>query len=171
MDVLPDKDKVKYESFPANAGAQFHYLTKDMRGLTDSKNPIKMPIFIAISSSDATVDPLIVKDFFCNQTQNPKNFMVWYTGEENIKEENTTCLGGRIKIKKISNKTLGVLNYSHLSLPVSPKNHYYGKGGEYKNCLAYTYKIDELKQCEQEINTNSKVKYGEKNDKLSLIHI
>ena len=165
LDVLPDKDKVKYESFPANAGAQFHYLTKDIRRLAENKNTIKMPLFIAISSSDATVDPLFARDFFCNHTQNPKNFMIWYTSELNIKEQNTICLGGTIKTKPISNKTLGILNYSHLSLPVSPANNYYGKNGEYKNCLAYTAKIDELKQCEQEINTNSKVKYGEKNDK------
>lgn len=164
LDVLPDKDKVKYESFPANAGAQFHYLTKDMRGLTDSKNPIKMPIFIAISSNDATVDPLVAKDFFCNHTQNPNNFMIWYTGDVNIKEKKTICTGGTIKTKQISNKASGILNYSHLSLTVSPANHYYGRNGEYKNCLAYTAKINELKQCEQEINVNSKVKYGEKND-------
>ncbi|MEE3252637.1 MAG: alpha/beta fold hydrolase [Nitrospinota bacterium] len=163
LDVLPDNDKVKYESFPANAGAQFHYLTKEMRGLADKKI-IKMPLFIAISSKDATVDPLLAKDFFCNRTQHPRNFMTWYTGDANIKEKNTICPGGTIKTKSISNKTLGVLNYSHLSLPVSPANNYYGKNGEYKNCLAYTAEIDALKQCEQKINVNSKVKYGEKND-------
>jgi len=165
LDVLPDKDKVKYESFPANAGAQFHYLTKDIRRLALNKNTIKMPIFIAISSSDATVDPFIAKEFFCNHTQNLKNIMIWYTGEENIRKENTTCSGGRIEIKQISNKTLGILNYSHLSLPISPANNYYGKDGEYKNCLAYTGRVDQLKRCEKEINANSKVKYGEKNDK------
>ena len=137
---------MKYESFPANAGAQFNYLTKDMRGLTDSKNPIKMPLFIAISSSDATVDPLIAKDFFCNHTKNPKNFMIWYNGELNIKEENITCLGGTIETKQISNKTSGVLSYSHLSLPVNPANNYYGKNGEYKNCLVYN-----LSSCENHL--------------------
>ena len=165
LDVLPDKDRVKYESFTANAGAQFHFLTKDMRRLANSKNIIKLPLFIAIGSKDATIDPLIAKDFFCNQTQNSKNFMIWYTGEVNIKEKNAICEGGTIKIRTISNKTLGILNYSHLSLPINPLNKYYGKDGEYKNCLAYTDKISELKQCEQEINANSKVKYGEKNDK------
>ena len=57
------------------------------------------------------------------------------------------------------------MNYSHLSLPVSPVNNYYGKDGEYKNCLAYNANENQLKLCQQEINTNSKVKYGEKNDK------
>ena len=90
--------------------------------------------------------------------------MIWYTGDVNIKEKKTICTGGTIKTKQISNKASGILNYSHLSLTVSPTNHYYGRNGEYKNCLAYTAKINELKQCEQEINVNSKVKYGEKND-------
>ncbi len=165
LDLLPDKDKVKYESFPANAGAQFHYLTKEMRGLANNEQTIKTPIFMAISSTDATVDPLITKDFFCNHTQNPKNFMIWYTGEANFKAKNTVCLGGTIKTKKISDKTMGILNYSHLSLPVSPTNHYYGKSGEYKNCLAYNTNGKHLKLCQQKINANSKVKYGEKNDK------
>ena len=165
LDLLPDRDKVKYESFPANAGAQFHYLTKEMRELAEANPPIEIPVFMALSSADATVDPLIAKDFFCSHTQNPKNHMIWYTGEAKTAKENPVCSGGTIKTKNIADKTLGILNYSHLALPVSPTNAYYGKGGEYKNCLAYTNHEKDLQACQQVIDASSTVKYGEKTDK------
>lgn len=164
LSLLPDKDKVKYESFPANAAAQFHFIAKELRDLADSNPPITTPVFMAISSADATVDPLIAKDYFCSQTRNPKNHMIWYTSEARFEKKDFNCPGGIVEQKIISDKTLGILNYSHLSLPVSPSNDYYGKDGEYKNCLAYTGNKKDLKICEQNVDAASKVKYGEKTD-------
>ncbi len=166
LDLLPDEDKVKYESFPANAGAQFHYLAKELRQLATDNPPITIPIYMALSSADATVDPYLAKDFFCNHTKNNKNKLLWYTGVETTNENDIkSCTGGQIKHQKIDDKFLGVLNYAHLSIPIDPSNSYYGKNGEYKNCLAYSSSADKLKICKQEININSKVKYGEKSDK------
>ncbi|MBT5470115.1 MAG: hypothetical protein HOK41_05890 [Nitrospina sp.] len=166
LDLLPDEDKVKYESFSANAGAQFHYLAKELRQLAADNPPITTPIYMAISSADATVDPYLGKDFFCNHTKNEKNKLLWYSGVETTNEDNVkNCTGGIIKHQKIDDEILGVLTYAHLSLPIDPSNDYYGEKGEYKNCLAYTYSDDKLKICKQEIDINSKVKYGEKSDK------
>ena len=163
LDVLPDEDKVKYESFPKNAGDQFHLLTQKVRNLDGT---IKIPVYMAISSVDATVEPDIARGFFCdkNKLSNTKNRMVWYYNPEtNEQDPADSCLG--FKPTPISKNIEGVLNYAHVSIPVASENDYYGKNQKYKNCLAYTFKADKLAECKLNIEKNSKVKFGEKTDK------
>ena len=168
--IYPDEDKVKYESFTANAGAQFHSLTKNLRELAEKNYPITIPTFMAISSADATVDSDQARIFFCKITENAKNQMVWYTAKEKKDDPKETC-GGFI-VKRVRNLNAGILDYAHLSLPVHPDNTYYGRNGEYKSCLTYSKfsNINEqddpnLKKCKEgKISFKNSLMYGEHTD-------
>lgn len=169
INLHPDQDKVKYESFAFNAGDQFHLLTKDLRRLA-KKTSVEIPVYMTVSSVDATVESNIARDFFCkNIKKNVKKRMVWYTSEK-VNNLNGTC---EIEEVDISNDSEGILDYAHLSLPVSPENAYYGKNGAYKSCLTYSksnfpkdQEDEELHQCKTKtIGKNSRVKFGEHIDK------
>lgn len=163
LDIHPDEDKVKYESFCANAGAQFHSLAQSMRYLADEKPDITIPTFMAISSADSTVDPDLAREFFCKEMENKNNRLNWYTANGDPKK---TCPG--LFVKRIKNLEAGILDYAHLSLPMSPDNDYYGRNGEYKSCLVYSKSNNaeeqddpNLKICrEGEIGKN-RLMYGE----------
>ncbi len=161
LDIHPDEDQVKYESFSANAGAQFHYLAKNLRNLAKEKPPITIPVFMAISSADATVDADRAREFFCNEAENPKNKMIWYTAKEQKEDPKDTCKG--FLVKRIRNLDAGILDYAHLSLPVHPNNDYYGRNGEYKSCLSYSKSNDPDEQDDPNLEICKEGKIGKKN--------
>jgi esterase/lipase len=156
-----DEDKVKYESFAINAGAQFHDLTKSLSKLADKKPHITIPTFMAISSVDATVDPDCAGVFFCNELKNSKNRMIWYTAKEKKYDPKETCEG--FTVKRIKNHDEGILDYAHLSLPVHPENEYYGRNGKYKSCLTYSKSNIEEEQDDPNYRICKNEKIGKEN--------
>jgi esterase/lipase len=174
LNLHPDKDNVKYESFATNAGAQFHLLTKDMRNLAE-KTSVKKPVYMAISSVDDTVESNIARYFFCNHIKHKNKRMIWYTSKKGA-VINKSC---QVEEKVISNVAEGILDFAHISLPVKPDNNYYGRAGAYKSCLSYSksnlpddQKDVLLGKCKTEaIGGNSKVKFGEHIDTNKEEHV
>ena len=60
--LFEEEDAVRYESFSYNAGTEFYALT---RGMVDPEYALKVPVLMATSADDATVDAEAARRFFC----------------------------------------------------------------------------------------------------------
>src|SRR3989338_3383215 len=77
VDIKPDRDIYKYESFPKNAAAQMFALDKELSALLQA-HQISIPVFAAASEDDMTVNAAATVDFIA-RTRNPSSRLVLYT--------------------------------------------------------------------------------------------
>lgn len=131
-----DKDLVKYESFAMNAAAQIYLLTKRIsKKLKNNNKPLKnTPIFAALTYEDKTINAEKTLDTLLNNTSSKKRHIVVYhqydlpinmTNHKNLYQIQST-------IKKDQ-----ILDLAHISLPNNSHDIWYGKNGQYRNCLHY----------------------------------
>lgn len=149
-----ENDPGKYGSMAMNAAAEFHLLTAPYR---DASIPASnVPVFVAISSDDQTVNPLAALDYFCNKVQSPIRQMIWYQGEINTVDEHPQC--DDIDIVKSANDDMRTINHAHTAITMSPENPVYGLDGAVLDCGHYD-DPDELASCQSGTDTV----YGERN--------
>jgi len=149
--IEKDQDYAKYESYPVNGVYQIYRLTEMLK---ETKNNLSIPAIIVLSEDDTTVLPEATLDFFSEKLTGRKKLIVY----KNNPSKNSDPL---IEEKESSYPELNILNFSHVSIHISPDNPHYGRNGDYKNCLHYsddTKKFNECKSAENKI-----VKYGETN--------
>ena len=132
VDIKPDIDTYKYESFPKNAAAQMYALVKTvnerMPGFLD------IPVFAAASVDDVTVDVTGTLRFFA-RARHPASRLVLYTrGTENlpgdIPEEKLELVDCVFPERKI-------LGSAHTAIVIPPEDEHYGEQGEYGSCVHY----------------------------------
>lgn len=150
IDVAPDEDYAKYESFPFNAADQIYQLTQRLEDELD-RSKVTVPIFMALTLDDATIDADDALAFFKSQ-QNPASRLVLYTNAKGDDED------PRIERRASAFPADGVLNLAHLSLHVSPDNPHYGRHADYFNCMHYLGDAARWKACK---DGTGNVKYGE----------
>jgi esterase/lipase len=116
----------KYQYYPAK-------LANDLEGLIQKINhfpnaQLQIPLFMVLSEDDETIDSQAAVQFFLKQ-KNPKNHLIYYsTLNISFEDERITVLNSVYKEKNI-------LSFSHICLPVSPDNVYYGEQGEYQDSV------------------------------------
>ena len=156
-----DVDTVKYESFAANAGLEILRLTDEISFLSKINQDKRMPIFLAMSEQDATINSEANLDFFKRHADPEKSVLVYYTKE---KKRGKKLLGIKNSILDYRIVSLlgfpNIISFSHVALPFSIDNRHYGLNGEYKHCLYY--KNNERIKCRIAIQAN--VIYGEKDN-------
>lgn len=136
--LSPEQDAARYESFSMNAGAEFYTLVKD---INDEKYTVDLPVFMAVSSDDTTIDAGAAGDFFCNNVKSTNKTMLWYNSAISTVPA-PECAGvniienGNFK-KEFNNRNYLYSNTSHLAITIAPDNPHYGVQGEYHNCKAY----------------------------------
>jgi esterase/lipase len=130
--VRSDADPVRYESVPRNALLQ-HARLIDTLGA--EQEPLGLPVFGAISANDVEIDVAAVRDWFCQDLGGPRR-LVWYGPAP---PESTPCRG---VIERSSATGPGVLDLSHIALPIAPGNPRYGVKGGYLDCLHYYWEKD-----------------------------
>lgn len=154
IDLADDVDYAKYESFPMNAADQIHLLTKQLPWLRAQGRQLKMPVFMAASMDDATVDSQAALEFVLDQPH-PKNRIVIYTNRNFPRDSDSrvTLVTGEIP-------AMNVREFSHLSLTLSPANPHYGVNGDYNNCLHYLQDQPKFMLCK----SDRTLPYGEITD-------
>ena len=163
LNIYDEKDVVKYESFAKNAGDQFHLLSRELQGL-EKDQPLTIPVFMAVSADDQTIDPAAAREVFC-RAQKPR-LMLWYQRPKKEADDAPPCDGIVVKSSVFTASHQGILNFSHLTLPSHPDNAWYGRGKDrYKNCLEYYDKgrlKEKLELCQdvEKNPENSEVRYG-----------
>ena len=130
LDHYPSDDFAKYASIPLPAIAQVYKLSKEVRHLI-LDNPKDLPVFIALSEDDQTVDSSVSEKVFNMGMIGPKSQMVLYSKDQ--MSANTD----RIKVYNTNWPESNILGLSHMAIHGDPENTYYGAMGEYRICSWY----------------------------------
>lgn len=136
MSIAPDEDPFKYESFPFNAAYQIYLLTEENRALLAGRK-VSIPVFIAASEDDSTVNASSTIEFF-KQAAHPANRMVLYTANPG----NYTPGQG---IEAMQSRIPGdrIVSSAHTAIIIPPEDPHYGADGEYVSCAHYFGEDDE----------------------------
>ena len=133
VDIKPDRDINKYESFPKNAAAQMHALTKELDARLQTQE-ITIPVFAAASKDDVTVNASATIDFIA-RTRNPSSKLVLYTTDpakllSDIPAEKTELVNSILPEQHI-------ISSAHTAIVLPGNDAHYGVSGEYSNCVHY----------------------------------
>lgn len=144
LDINNDRDYAKYESFPINAATQIVTLTDRIKA-SARQHPegLALPVFLALSGEDETVDSAFSLDFFQKRLGNPANRLLLYSGERTppaFQDSRITTVSSFLPGRKI-------LGLSHLALTLPAEDHHYGIQGDYRNCLHYPSASVEFADC------------------------
>lgn len=133
LNIHPDADNYKYESFPKNAAAQIYALTRVLKRQL-AKSEIKIPIFAAVSQDDATVNTDATLEFMRNARNTSNKLVYYYSDPENIPsgfdKDKIEFVNSVVLEKRINSS-------AHTAIVVPGEDEYYGESGEYRNCLHY----------------------------------
>jgi esterase/lipase len=138
VDIKPDLDIYKYESFPKNAAAQTYALTKvlDVQ-LQQPKlqgQGLDIPVFAVASADDMTVKASVTLGFMA-RTRHPSSKLVLYTTEpEKLPHDFPAA-----KLELVNSVFPGqkILSSAHTAIVMPPEDTHYGAAGEYSNCVHY----------------------------------
>ncbi len=138
VDIMPDRDIYKYESFTKNAAAQSYALNRELgvqlqKGHSQGRG-LDIPVFIAASADDKTVKITATLEFIA-RTRHPFSKLVLYTTEPEkfppgIPAEKLELVNSAVPEQRI-------LSSAHTAIVMPPEDKHYGVAGEYSNCVHY----------------------------------
>ena len=111
---------VKYTSIPLNAVHQVYRLTQAIK----NQPPCALPLLFALSRDDKMVCAETSLHFFQTHS-NPKSKLILYTTQTSQFEDR------RIIIRSSAFPDMNIINFSHICIPIQPKNIYYGMNGAF----------------------------------------
>jgi len=128
-----EQDAVRYESFSLHAGAEFYSLTKY---LDDDQYRFTLPLFVAISADDTTVDPEAALTYFCEAESETKH-LIWYESPESKARSDKLIAGTGDCQRHIERRSPADVpdipsyykSFAHTALSVSPDDKHYGAKG------------------------------------------
>jgi len=135
FDVQPDTDFFKYESIPNHAICEVFKLVEAFRHL-HRLTELKVPIFLAASETDVTVDSGAAMAWFGDLAGMPKRMLYYSSGSPRVPD--------KVKILPASFPELNIKTFAHTALLQSPDNPHYGAAGEHRVCQHY-YRLDRAK--------------------------
>lgn len=133
VDIKPDKDLYKYESFAKNTAVQMYALTRALSGKLQ-EHELKIPIFTVASVDDKTVNTQATVEFMAKQTNLSNKFILYTTDTKNSVHD-----ASAEKIEYVNSVVpeQKILSSSHTALIVAPEDMHYGVDGDYANCVHY----------------------------------
>jgi len=123
VNVLPDADPYKYESFCKNAAAQMYALTQAL-----PRDGLNLPVFAAASADDATVHAQATLRFM-QRLRHPLRKLLWYAAED-PQQADVEWVNSYLPEQHI-------LCGAHTAVVMPPDDAHYGARGDYANCLHY----------------------------------
>ncbi|MFT2099685.1 alpha/beta hydrolase [Marinomonas sp. 2405UD66-6] len=130
LDNEPSDDFAKYASIPVPAIAEVYKLAKEVRGFV-LENPKELPVFIAMSDEDQTVDSSVTLEVF-------EQGMVGATSQISLySQDQNKVSSDRVKVYNSHWPESNILGLSHMAVHGAPNNPYYGAFGEYRICGWY----------------------------------
>lgn len=133
LNIHRDEDHYKYESFPKNAATQMWRLTQKVQQALAGKR-LSIPIFIAASADDATVEVSAIAAFMAD-CPHPLNRLVWYDAAGN--PPTTPIPVEKIEVVRSVLPAAGILGSAHTAIVLAADDPEYGLQGRYVNCLHY----------------------------------
>ncbi|MDD2702175.1 MAG: alpha/beta fold hydrolase [Sideroxydans sp.] len=129
LNVMPDRDIYKYESFCMNAVTQMWRLTHAL-----PQGELRIPVFVAASADDATVIAAATLNFF-HRVQHSLRKMQWYAAVDPQRAD--------VEWVKSALPEKRILSSAHTAVVIPPEDAHYGEAGEYANCLHYFARDDD----------------------------
>jgi len=120
--ISEEFDPVKYQSVPFNAIYQVYQLGKEIQKTGLEK--LSLPLWMSLSYEDKLVCARSSIKYF-KRTTHPLNRAIIYS-DKSLKFSDP-----RILMRNSCYPDLNILNFCHITLPVSPDNPHYGKDGDY----------------------------------------
>ena len=147
-----DLDFAKYESFPVNAGRQLALLATQVDAKL-ANEPLPVPMFLALSRNDGTLDSARSLKLF--QWQSDVRHRLWLVAGVMARADDPLVRElsldrDRVQIFDPRTEDGKVLDFAHTALPVAQENSHYGKDRAYANCLHYAVadpKVVSPRQC------------------------
>ncbi|GAB3479077.1 alpha/beta hydrolase [Marinomonas epiphytica] len=155
LDQHPDDDFAKYASIPVPAIKEAYLLAKETKTLL-LETKAQVPVFIALSYEDKTVDSQVTLDVFQQVMGDNSNQMVLYSRRP------VDGLADNIHVHLTDWPEQQILGLSHMAIQGSPDNPYYGADGEYRVCGWYASEPALYEACRSQPNNW----YGEKSADL-----
>lgn len=133
VDIKPDLDIYKYESFTMNAAAQTYALTRVI-SRQFRKQELDIPVFVVASADDMTVKTSAILGFV-SRARHQLSRLVLYTTEP----ENFSSAIPAEKVELVNSVASGqkILSSAHTAIVVPPEDGHYGVAGNYSNCVHY----------------------------------
>jgi esterase/lipase len=133
VDIKPDLDIYKYESFTKNAATQTYDLTRKLKDQM-RKHELDIPVFIAASEDDRTVNTSVIFEFI-ERVRYPSSKLVLYTNRP--EKYSPDFLADRLELVNSAVPGQRILSSAHTSIVIPPEDKHYGMTGEYSNCVHY----------------------------------
>ena len=166
VDIMPDADIYKYESFARNAAAQTYALTRNLSAQS-RLHELNIPIFTVASSDDATVDTSATLEFIAH-ARHPSCKLVLYTTEPERSPPGIPAQ--RLELVNSAIPEQKILSASHLSIVLPADDAHYGARGEYSNCLHYYPEdLEKYAACIKNPATDLQGETTEKNLKAGIL--
>lgn len=166
VDIMPDTDIYKYESFPKNAAAQIYALTKEVQSQLQ-KHEVSIPVFAAASQDDAAVNTSATLEFMAH-THNPSSKLVFYATDtakppQEIPAAKLELVNSVIPEQKI-------LSSAHTAIVLPPEDMHYGPAGNYSNCIHYyPDEIEKYTACNNKPKEDLQGEVTEENLKVGIL--
>lgn len=133
VNIKPDSDIYKYESFPMNAAAQIHALTKEVNAQLQNQ-ALNIPVFAAASQDDTTAISAATIEFMAHTHHSRSKLVLYATDTEkfqyNLPAEKLELVNSAVPTQKI-------ISSSHTGIILPPEDAHYGAAGDYSNCVHY----------------------------------
>ena len=131
LDVDPPDDYARYEAFPTNAAAQLSKVIRRLDKRLEKVKKLPFPLFIAVSRDDSVISVAKAEGLIEYASAELCNRLVVFAEFERDNLEpgstSTVKLNSYLPEQRIE-------MMSHQSIPLSPKNPYYGRDGSYRRC-------------------------------------
>jgi esterase/lipase len=133
VDIKPDLDIYKYESFTKNAVAQTYALTQAVN-VQLQLHELGIPVFTVASEDDITVKTSATLEFIARSRHSSSKLVLYTTEPEkfpsDIPAEKLELVNSAIPEQRI-------LSSAHTAIVIPPEDKHYGIAGEYSNCVHY----------------------------------
>lgn len=155
VDIKLDADLYKYESLTKNAVYQTYLLIKNLNTQLKPKR-LDIPVFVAASIDDVTVETLATLQFMENAPY-PISRLVLYGNDTNFKPKNFPT--EKLEWVNSAFPEQKILSSAHTAIVLPPEDPHYGVQGDYANC--HHYYSDEMEKYEMCIKHPQRMLQGE----------
>lgn len=128
LDIMPDADTFKYESFTSNAACQIWRLTGVVDDLLANRT-LSLPVFIAASKQDSTVNTEATLAFFSGLQATQKTMLLYSATPTDVPAE-VTVINSALPSQRI-------LSSAHTAMTLPASDPHYGSHGDYALCDHY----------------------------------
>lgn len=155
LGVEQERDAAKYETLAINAGAEFYRLVQEVNW--PDMRPLTLPVFMAISGADTTVDVNAAAEFYCQKAPAGKRHLLWYSSINDADQPRVDCDG--IAVESAADADHRLVSISHVGITMPSTDPHYGRDAGYRQCLHYSALPERYEQC---LGDDLETVYGER---------